>query len=441
MSHKRPAVQQAAPAVSHRLLLADELGMWKACEVTEGQWSTPAIVQRWGVPNKALAVHAMAVGLTTGGSYGVPLVALARPGGTIDMYDSLEGTAQGSIGGASTSGEQQGGLLSQALLSCTASGLVRIHKQIRISVPAVSPPEGQSEEEKDPLHRCPSLCPSQAVDSSNRYLAVGGEGYNLQVWDIQTRLEVFHAKGGKPSRCGLTDLAHITALAFLPTPAPTSPEEPLTDARRVLVGTAKHKLWLYDTAAGKRPQLEVSWGECRITSVVAELDGSRAWASNGAGDIASLDFKKREMMGALHGPGGSVRSLALHPTEPLLLVAGLDRYLRVYNTTTRKQLLKVYCKQQLASAAFSAVPVPEVVVAPTEEEQAAASGGREAGESSEEDEEPRARGGRGRGSSDGSRGGGRSSSGRGYTPSPRGGRGGRGASQAPVKRQRSSRDD
>ncbi|MEW5311265.1 MAG: hypothetical protein WDW38_002996 [Sanguina aurantia] len=365
MSHKRPAVQQAAPAVSHRLLLADELGMWKACEVTEGQWSTPAIVQRWGVPNKALAVHAMAVGLTTGGSYGVPLVALARPGGTIDMYDSLEGTAQGSIGsgsssehgssersangssvhdivglafmpfsaacGASTSGEQQGGLLSQALLSCTASGLVRIHKQIRISVPAVSPPEGQSEEEKEsapiqeptescsweetssfqtPLHRCPSLCPSQAVDSSNRYLAVGGEGYNLQVWDIQTRLEVFHAKGGKPSRCGLTDLAHITALAFLPTPAPTSPEEPLTDARRVLVGTAKHKLWLYDTAAGKRPQLEVSWGECRITSVVAELDG-----------------------------------------------------------------------------------------------------------------------------------GGRISSGRGYTPSPRGGRGGRGASQAPVKRQRSSRDD
>lgn len=113
----------------------------------------------------------------------------------------------------------------------------------------------------------------QAVDSSNRFLAVGGEGYNLQIWDIQTRLEVFHAKGGKPSRCGLTDLAHITALAFLPTPTPTSPEEPQTDARRVLVGTAKHKLWLYDTAAGKRPQLEVSWGECRITSVVSELDG------------------------------------------------------------------------------------------------------------------------------------------------------------------------
>lgn len=137
------------------------------------------------------------------------------------------------------------------------------------------------------------------------------------------------------------------------------------------------------------------------------ITGSRAWASNGAGDIASLDFKKREMMGALHGPGGSVRSLALHPTEPLLLVAGLDRYLRVYNTTTRKQLLKVYCKQQLASAAFSAVPVPEVV-APTEEEQAAASRGREVEESSEEDEEPLARGGRGgrgRGSSDSSRGG------------------------------------
>lgn len=39
----------------------------------------------------------------------------------------------------------------------------------------------------------------QAVDSSGRYIAVGGEGCHVQVWSLETQKAVFKAKGGKPN--------------------------------------------------------------------------------------------------------------------------------------------------------------------------------------------------------------------------------------------------
>ena len=44
---------------------------------------------------------------------------------------------------------------------------------------------------------------------------------------------------------------------------------------------------------------------------------------------------------------GSVRALALHPGRPILASVGLDRFLRLHDTSTRALLAKVYLKQQL----------------------------------------------------------------------------------------------
>ena len=48
------------------------------------------------------------------------------------------------------------------------------------------------------------VCTLQALDSSGTYVAVGGEGCQMQIWNLDTRKEVFRAKGGKPNRCGGT---------------------------------------------------------------------------------------------------------------------------------------------------------------------------------------------------------------------------------------------
>jgi hypothetical protein len=39
----------------------------------------------------------------------------------------------------------------------------------------------------------------QAVDESGQYIAVGGEGSNVQVWSLAEGKEVFRGKGGKPN--------------------------------------------------------------------------------------------------------------------------------------------------------------------------------------------------------------------------------------------------
>jgi ribosome biogenesis protein NSA1 len=70
------------------------------------------------------------------------------------------------------------------------------------------------------------------------------------------------------------------------------------------------------------------------------------------------------MMDVLKGAGGSVRSLSLHPEEPLIASVGLDRWLRVHHTGTKKQLAKVYLKQQLTGVTWC--PSPPPVVAPGE---------------------------------------------------------------------------
>lgn len=46
---------------------------------------------------------------------------------------------------------------------------------------------------------------SQALDATGRYIAVGGEGCQTQLWDLDTQTQVFKAKGGKPNKVG-TDM-------------------------------------------------------------------------------------------------------------------------------------------------------------------------------------------------------------------------------------------
>ncbi|GIM01226.1 hypothetical protein Vretimale_6034 [Volvox reticuliferus] len=191
------------------------------------------------------------------------------------------------------------------------------------------------------------------VGSSGRHVAVGGDGHQLRVWDLTAAASasssaapepLFAGKAGKPSRSGLQDLAHVTAVSFVPG----------RDDQLVLVGTAKHKLWLYDMRAGRKPQSEVVWGEGRISVLLPQPDGSRVWAGNGRGQVEALDMRQapsRVSMGhALKGSAGSIRSLSLHPSQPLIASVSLDRHLRVHSTITRQLLTKVYLKQVSAEA-------------------------------------------------------------------------------------------
>jgi len=120
----------------------------------------------------------------------------------------------------------------------------------------------------------------QAVDRDQQVVALGGEGCQLSVWDLTTQVKSWQAKGGKPNRVGLVDKADLTAVAHIEGGSSAA----ASSHTRWLVGTAAGKLLLYDSAAGRRPQLELQWGAARVTALAAEADGEQRggmWAVAG----------------------------------------------------------------------------------------------------------------------------------------------------------------
>jgi hypothetical protein len=143
-----------------------------------------------------------------------------------------------------------------------------------------------------PLFCYTSATSAQAVSSSGRYLLLGGEGVQPSIWDLAAGSKLWQAKGGKPHRQTLlVDKPFTTAVAFLPdssssssdgastqqTAAAVADEEAEDAAAAVklhfVAGSASSKVAVYDTAAGRRPQKEVVFGETRVTALAPEQDG------------------------------------------------------------------------------------------------------------------------------------------------------------------------
>lgn len=134
----------------------------------------------------------------------------------------------------------------------------------------------------------------------------------------------------------------------------------------MLVGTHKHKVRLYDPAAGKRPQMDLSFGETRITAIAPEpgSDGNRCWVATGMGQLEVLDMRTGKFMGAIRGIAGSIRGLKVSKLSSIstsdeedsdrdvIVSVGLDRWLRVHDCSTRALLGKVYVKTQMNTVDF-----------------------------------------------------------------------------------------
>ena len=104
----------------------------------------------------------------------------------------------------------------------------------------------------------------QAVDEEEEHVAFACEGSEPSLWSLESGKQVYLAKGAKPDRTGLMDKANNTCVCFIPS----------SQSTRILVGTDKHKLKLYDIAQ-RRPKLVVEFGEARITALAPETSGDQ----------------------------------------------------------------------------------------------------------------------------------------------------------------------
>ena len=75
-----------------------------------------------------------------------------------------------------------------------------------------------------------------------------------------------------------------------------------------------------------------------------------------------FDVAAGKLHGAMQPCGGSIRALALQPHGQLLASVGLDRYLRLHSTQTRKTISKVYLKQQLTGRPLLGMQVTDAAM-------------------------------------------------------------------------------
>ena len=194
--------------------------------------------------------------------------------------------------------------------------------------------------------KCPPNVICSTYHGPSHRLAVGCEGAELKVYSIGESgvNQLYAAKGGKPNHVGLCDKPWNSALSFNPHKH---------DGSQIIVGTGYCKLRLYDTKVGKRPQLDIPFKGFRITAVAPEKSSDgRWWVGDAGGNLQVYDVRAGKFSGAIKGIGGSVRSLDIHQTENLIGSAGLDRFMRVNNTTSRSSIAKVYMKSQLTCIRF-----------------------------------------------------------------------------------------
>ena len=62
---------------------------------------------------------------------------------------------------------------------------------------------------------------------------------------------------------------------------------------------------------------------------------------NGCGKMAALDLRGGRLVTSFRDIAGSVRCIRCHPSEPLVVSCGLDRFLRMHHLHTKKLLRKV----------------------------------------------------------------------------------------------------
>lgn len=75
---------------------------------------------------------------------------------------------------------------------------------------------------------------------------------------------------------------------------------------------------------------------CLLTpSARLGLHYSHIVVADTVGNVHMVDLRSLRSVGTFRGFAGAVRSVQFHKSEPFVAAVGLDRYLRIYNTTTR----------------------------------------------------------------------------------------------------------
>ena len=371
-----------------RLLCTDELGVVRVAEAAgRSKIDDLAFAKRWGDADRSRRVVRCRAG-EDGDGDGDALggrgtcaaagwLALGRKDGTAEVIDTATGGDVGGgaldIGGVPVGVQVFGpgaGREGARLVTVTDAGEAAVYD----AACDAARDDGSLASRLAPLRVVQEWSPAakwKACDAAlvarasprARLLAVGGKGQgnDLKIYDVETQTVCFKAKPPPENWLGYRAPPYVSAMEFVPG----------NDGNCVLVGTGERAVRLYDARLDKRAVMDLPVGETTVTALALNAQGTFAFVGNAKGQLQTVDLRERKVFAKFKGVQGSVRSIAPHPEgEPLVAVAGLDRYLRVYHTETRKCLGSAFMKQALSGCAWD-VRGPETEFAAAAAEAAA----------------------------------------------------------------------
>lgn len=131
-------------------------------------------------------------------------------------------------------------------------------------------------------------------------------------------------------------------------------------------GTAYRHVRMYDMQASRQPVVTFEIGpDYRVASILPSSgsDSERLlYVADTTGGLTQWDMRMQRRVATLKGAAGSIRQMRLSSDGQHLACVGLDRFLRVYDTTTNKLESSVYLKNRLNTCVFLEGEAPKVRV-------------------------------------------------------------------------------
>lgn len=106
------------------------------------------------------------------------------------------------------------------------------------------------------------------------------------------------------------------------------------------VVTKSGKLRKYNSKEGRRPRQEFDVASNSLSTVY--MGSSKLAVSDVKTSTVLFDLENNKVQGNLKGFNGSVSAITATPDETLIALGGLDRYLKVYESSTRKIVGNVF---------------------------------------------------------------------------------------------------
>jgi ribosome biogenesis protein NSA1 len=280
------------------------------------------------------------------------LIAVSRRCGTVEIRDrtregrivSLIRTSPGKTAGLAVQGTSVV-MEARNVIHCSTTGRVTIQR-----LPSVCN-DARAEESKGYTFEVGrGQCAFNLESSAQTEFVVGGKESSPAVWSIERRKRLWRAKNMAHDHLDLPVPIGVTDLAFL---VPRMKGGRGSLQHQFLALSSHRHIRLYDCRAGRRPVRSVEFGNTAWKTMSIDPNGRSFVAADVKGTMEQIDIGTFKRINRLKGSGGSIRCLSHHPTQPLLASVGLDRWLRVHDTQTRRVQYKCYLKQRLNAVLLS----------------------------------------------------------------------------------------